>query len=283
MSEQGISATGRKARSGWNDRRRLSSRRVTVVSLAASVLFHVLVVLIYSVSSPDWEFVAVVPVGKAPTTPVEGTRVVRIVEIPPDDPLIDAQEKPDPEPELEPEQEAPTAPAQPSESTAPAIEAVPAGMRASEALRVRSADPRLWRAAEPEAHKLTEEERMQLELAGRLEAWNDSIRALVSAERALTDWTRTGENGERWGISPGKLHLGKLTLPLPFGFGTNPWMQERAARRAFEDADIRNGAAASFMADHWRERVEAIRRRRDREREKARSDSAKADPGGDFL
>lgn len=282
MSKQGIPSTGREARPGPTYRRRLSSRRVVAVSIAASVLFHVLVVLIYSVSSPDWKFIAVVPVGQAPTMPVEGTRVVRIVEFPPDEPLIDAPEEPDPEPEQEQEteQEAPTAPA--SESTTPAIEDVPAGVRASEALRVRSADLRLWRAAAPEAHELTEEERMQLELAGRLEAWNDSVRALVSAERGLTDWTRTGENGERWGISPGKLHLGKLTLPLPFGFGTNGWMRERAARRAFEDADIRNGAAASFMADYWKERVEAIRRRRDREREKARSDSTTAKPGGDF-
>ncbi len=276
MDEQGISATGRNAPSGRYGRRRLSSRRVTAVSLAASALFHVLVVVIYSVSSPDWEFALVVPVGQTPTTPVEGIQVVRIVEVPPEEPLVEVQEEPDPEPEPE----APTAPAQESEAGAPAIEAVPAGVRASEALRVRSADPRLWRAAEPEAHVLTQEERMQLELAGRLEAWNDSVRVLVSAERALTDWTRTGENGDRWGVSPGKLHLGKLTLPLPFGFGTNPWMRQRAARRAFEDADIRNGAAASFMADHWKERVEAIRRRRDREREKARSDSTKTDPGG---
>ncbi len=281
MDEQGISATGRNARSGRNDRRRLSSRRVTVVSLAASALFHVLVVFIYSVSAPDWNFDAFVPVGQVPTTPVEGTRVVRIVEILPDDPVIEAPEEPDRE--TEPEQEIPTAPAEASESTAPAVEDVPAGVRAAEALRVRSADPRLWRAAEPEAHRLTEEERMQLALAGRLEAWNDSVRALVAAEEGLTDRTLTGENGERWGITPGKLHLGKLTLPLPFGFGTNAWMRERAAQRAFEDADIRNGAAASFMAAHWKERVEAIRRRRDREREKARSDSTKANPGADFL
>lgn len=279
MSERGTSTTGRDADSGRSDRRRLSSRRITVVSLAASLLFHVLLVLIYSVSSPNWNFVAVIPVGQAPTTPVEGTRVVRIAEPPLDDPLIEAQEEPDPEPEQQ--QEAPTAPA--PESTSGATEEVPAGVRASEVLRVRSADPRLWRAAAPDAHDLTQEERMQLELAGRLEAWNDSVRALVSAEQALTDWTRTGENGERWGISPGKLHLGKLTLPLPFGFGTNGWMRDRAARRAFEDADIRNGAAASFMANHWKERVEAIRRRRDREREKARSDSTGANPGRDFI
>lgn len=280
MSEQGTSAIGRNAGSGRSDRRRLSSRRITAVSLAASVLFHALVVLMYSVSSPDWEFVAVVPVGQAPSTPIEGTRVVRIVEPPQDDPLIEAPEEPDPEPEEQ--QETPAAPAPESPATK-GVEDVPSGVRASEALRVRSADPRLWRAAAPDAHELTEEERMQLELAGRLEAWNDSVRALVSAEQALTDWTRTGENGERWGISPGKLHLGKLTLPLPFGFGTNGWMRERAAQRAFEDADIRNGAAASFMASHWKERVEAIRRRRDRDREKARSDSSKANPGGDLL
>ena len=160
MDKQGISATGRNARSGRSGRRRLASRRVIAVSLAGSALFHVLLVLLYSVSSPDWDFAVVVPVGETPTTPVEGIQVVRIVEVPPDEPLIEAQEEPDPEPEPE---EAPTAPAPTSESTAPSVEDVPAGVRASEALRVRSADPRLWRAAEPEAHELTEEERMQLE------------------------------------------------------------------------------------------------------------------------
>ncbi|GMR13211.1 MAG: hypothetical protein BMS9Abin29_1414 [Gemmatimonadota bacterium] len=277
MEKQGISATVRDAQLGRNGRRRLASRRVMAVALAGSALFHVLVVILYSVSSPEWDFALLIPVGDTPATPVEGTQVVRIVEVPPDAPLVEVQEEPKPEPAPE---DAPTSPAPPSESTTPSVDDAPNGVKASEALRVRSADPRLWRAAEPEAHELTANERMQLELAGRLEAWNDSVRALVAAEEALTDWTRTGENGERWGVSPGKIHLGKLTLPLPFGFGTNPWMRERAARRAFEDADIRNGAAASFMADYWKERVEAIRRRRDREREKARSDSAEAKPGG---
>ncbi len=172
MDEQGISATDRNARSGRNRRRRHASRRVTVVSYAGSILFHVLLVLLYAMSSPDWDFDVVVPVGRSPTTPVEGTQVVRIVELPPDEPLIEALEEPEEEPEPE---EAPSAPAPTQEPAAPSVEDGPAGVRASEALRVRSADPRLWRAAEPEAHELTEESRMQLELAGRLEAWTPSV------------------------------------------------------------------------------------------------------------
>ena len=244
--------------------------------MGLSLALHLVLLILYSVSSPDSRPGVVPPVGDAPSTPVQGTRIVRLIELPPDDPSIEAPEDPAPEPEPD----APERPAPAVQEPGAPIEPVPVGVRAAWALRVRSVDPRLWRAASPEAHELTDEELMVLELSGRLEAWNDSIRVLVEGENALTDWTRTDENGDRWGFSPGKLHLGKLTLPLPFGFGPNPWQTERAARRAFEDADIRNGAAASLMAEHWKTRIEAIRLRRDRERESERADSTKAKPGG---
>jgi len=266
MIDKGDSAHGRR-----------SSRRVNMVSLAVSVLIHAVVIIAYSVSAREWEFGVVVPVGQVTANPVEGTRVVRIIELPPDDPVVEAPEELEPEPEPE----APTAPTSVTDSQAPVIEDVPPGVRAADVLQILSADPRLWRVSLPEAFELTDEERMQLELAGRLEAWNDSVRALLASEEAWTDWTTTGENGERWGVSPGKLHLGKLTLPLPFGFSGNAWQRERASRRAFEDADIRNGAAASIMADYWEQRVEAIRLRRERERRREQSDSTKTKPGGD--
>ena len=60
----------------------------------------------------------------------------------------------------------------------------------------------------PEAFELTDAEFMQLQLAGRLEEWSDSVALALAAENALTDWTTTDDQGRRWGISPGQLHLG---------------------------------------------------------------------------
>ena len=90
MSEQGTSANGRFTRSGRDGRGRPSSRTRTAVSLALSVLFHVGVILVYSVATPEWDFDLIIPVGETPGTPIEGTRVVRIVELPPDDAVVDA-------------------------------------------------------------------------------------------------------------------------------------------------------------------------------------------------
>ena len=143
----------------------------------------------------------------------------------------------------------------------------PGGRRAADVLRVRSSDTRLWREAMPEAFALTEAERMQLQLAGRLEEWADSVAIAVAAELALTDWTTTDDQGRRWGISPGQLHLGDLTLPLPFYFGGNSWQRDQWRERAWQDQDILNGAAAQNVRSSWRERAEAIRRRQDRNRD----------------
>ena len=107
----------------------------------------------------------------------------------------------------------------------------------------------------------------ELQLAGRLEEWADSVAIAVAAEYALTDWTRTDDQGRRWGISPGQLHLGSLTLPLPFYFSGNSIQREQAARRAWETQDILNGTNAQAVRASWRERAEAIRRRQNRDRD----------------
>jgi hypothetical protein len=142
----------------------------------------------------------------------------------------------------------------------------PGGRRAADVLRVRSSDTRLWREALPEAFELTEAQRMQLELTGKIEEWNDSVAQALAAEIALTDWTTTDSQGRRWGVSPGQLHLGDITLPLPFYFGGNSWQRDQATRRAWEDQDILRGTNDQAVRSSWSDRAEAIRRRRDRDR-----------------
>ena len=76
-------------------------------------------------------------------------------------------------------------------------------------------------------------------------------------------------------MSPGKLHLGDLTLPLPFAFGTPVGKRDEANRRVWEWEEIQRGAAAAAARESWKERAQAIRERRDRERAAARPDTSR--------
>ncbi len=238
-------------------------RRALTVGIGASAAFHVVVIVLYSVVMTQWGPPETVLGVDSPSRSSSDMRVVRVVEIelrdltaePPEE-LPEAEEVrleftdaglPDPDP---------------VELSEP-----PGGRRAADVLRVRSSDTRLWREALPEAFELTEAQRMQLELAGKIEEWTDSVAIALAAEYALTDWTTTDDQGRRWGISPGQLHLGDITLPLPFYFSGNSIQREQAARRAWEDQDILNGTNSQAVRSSWRERAEAIRRRRDRSRD----------------
>jgi len=238
----------------------MEHRRALALGIAASAALHIAVIVLYSVIITEWRPGETLVVVDSPSRGFDDMRVVRVVEIelpdltaePPDDPS-----QPTAEIELEVADIGPPVP------DGGDFDEPPRGRRASDVLRVRSSDARLWREAMPELFELTDAERMQLELAGRLEEWTDSVAEVVAAELALTDWTFTDDEGRRWGISPGQLHLGDLTLPLPFYFSGNSWQRELVSRRAWEDQDILNGADVEAMRSSWRERAEAIRRRRD--------------------
>ncbi|MGH7507334.1 MAG: hypothetical protein ACRELX_16895 [Longimicrobiales bacterium] len=97
----------------------------------------------------------------------------------------------------------------------------PEGAPASIADRLapRSGDPLLWaRPNHPLRPELDLLNNVRARVYGQIDAYNDSIAAFAEAERRATDWTHRDANGDRWGVSPGKIHLGKVTLPLPFGF-----------------------------------------------------------------
>ena len=238
-------------------------RRALAVGIGASAALHIGVIALYSVVITQWSPRETVLAVDSPSRAFSDMRIVRVIEIEPTDLTA--------EPPDDPSQ--PTAEFQPEVADVglPVPDGVdfdepPGRRRASEVLRVRSSDARLWREAMPELFELTDAERMQLQLAGRLEEWTDSVAEVVAAELALTDWTTTDDQGRRWGISPGQLHLGDITLPLPFYFRGNSWQREVASRRAWEDQDILNGANVQALRSSWRERAEAIRRRRDGDR-----------------
>ena len=245
----------------------MAHRRALTVGVLASAALHIGVIVLYSVVITEWSPREAVIAVVSPSRDSDDMRVVQLVEIDPVDLTAEPPDEPfEPTAEFQPE----VADIGPPVPDGVDLGEPPRGRRASEALRVRSSDMRLWRQALPELFELSDAERMQLQLAGRLEEWTDSVAEVVAAELALTDWTTTDDQGRRWGISEGQLHLGDLTLPLPFYFGGNSWQRELASRRAWEDQDILNGANIQALRSSWRERAEAIRSRRDRNRDRDR-------------
>lgn len=140
-------------------------------------------------------------------------------------------------------------------------DARPADARsAADRLAPRLIDPRLWRPVVliPREPTLAD---VQARLDAAMELLSDS--ALAETERAMraVDWTVEDADGGRWGISPGKLHLGKLTLPLPIYFTVPGWDPEQA-----EWYDLEAQVDRTRFLDSFEDRVRAIRERRDRER-----------------
>ncbi len=260
-------------------RREAADRRIRLIALIASTLIHGGLIVAYSFTVHDWSAIFGRVSVEVPAAPaMDGTQLVNIIEIEPPDPSreggVDAELSEEDE-EILPTLlrgvivtgDVPDGP----------LVVFRAAIPAASVFRIRITDPSLWMVARPDLLLLTPEERMQLELMGRLEAWNDSLIAVIAAEAALLDWTKSDGKGGKWGISRGKLHLGSLTIPLPFGFGPNPWQAEQIAARRRREDDILNHVQAQVVRASWKERAEAIRRRKDRERERARARRGGAD------
>ncbi|HSH45951.1 MAG TPA: hypothetical protein VK966_08850, partial [Longimicrobiales bacterium] len=145
-------------------------------------------------------------------------------------------------------------------------------LTAAERLAPRLVDPRLWRPVIlPRTPTFADVQARIAEAVGML---SDS--ALAETERAMaaTDWTVEDDDGGRWGISPGKLHLGKLTLPLPIAFPPAMTPEDIASER--EWYDIQAQAQRAELLESFEERVKAIRERRERERAERKPDSDRA-------
>jgi len=132
--------------------------------------------------------------------------------------------------------------------------------RAIEALRPRLLDPRLRPGNAADLR--TPEEIATARVYARINELNDSILAEIEAGRRATDWTWTDENGRRWGVSPGKLHLGGIEIPLPLTFA--PSAEQRERIREWEE--IQAQAEQGAIDETFDDRVEAIREQRDAER-----------------
>ena len=142
---------------------------------------------------------------------------------------------------------------------------------AAERLRPAHRDPRLWVPLPEEIVGLSEAQQVQFELDLAIAAIVDSMAVLVAAGRRATDWTYTDAQGRRWGVSPGQLHLGGITIPLPFAFSA-PQTAE-VTRRIAQDAEIAGQADRAAAHATLQDRAAEIRRRRDAERTQVRADT----------
>jgi hypothetical protein len=107
-------------------------------------------------------------------------------------------------------------------------------------------------------------------VAGTLKTYNDSVAAELAAAERATDWTVKDKDGKRWGVSPGKLHLGDITIPLPVAFATPPGRRDDVAARNRSYNEIENQAMRAQLKDSFDDRVKAIRERKERERAEKR-------------
>lgn len=148
--------------------------------------------------------------------------------------------------------------------SAPAAAPTPAprvadGRSAADRLAPRLIDARLWRPMilVPREPTLAD---VQARIAAAAELLSDSALADAEAKIRATDWTVKDADGGRWGISPGKLHLGKLTLPLPISYaeGYDPARDEYY--------DLQAQVDRTRFLESFEDRVRKIRERRERER-----------------
>jgi len=142
-------------------------------------------------------------------------------------------------------------------------------------IRPRGTDARLW-AAMPAEPIVTEQPvdataAALAPLYAQLNAFNDSSAAAAAAAARATDWTVDDGSGGKWGVSPGRIHLGKLTLPLPFSFSAPPGRRAELSGRLSGWNAIRRQADQVDTNDSFEDRVKAIRERNAAKRDTSRT------------
>lgn len=259
----------------YTDRRR-AERRLYPTALAAAIAVSALVHLatLFTVSfdgPPMARYVVDTPPEMIDIAPV--MRAYDIVTVDTDVPPIEIQIQ-----ERQLLREAERAVIQAPAATVPAFRP-PTERRPSapvrERLQYRAGSIRdVWRPAPPaEPGELSPQERVHTRIATSLDQYNDSIAADAAARERATDWTVADADGGRWGVSPGKIHLGDITLPLPVNFAPS----EEMSRRMRDFNEIRTQAALVEGREIFDDRVRAIRERLDAERRaKLAADSAAA-------
>jgi hypothetical protein len=148
-------------------------------------------------------------------------------------------------------------------------------------LQYRMGSTEVWRPQAPlPAEELSPDDRVRARVASQLQEYNDSVAAEAAAGARATDWTVKDGNGGKWGVSPGSIHLGNVTLPLPFALSTPPGRREEVAGRLRSWTEIQDQATRVEGRQIFDERVRAIRERAEQERARTGNSTSAPPPTG---
>ncbi len=249
----------------------LGSRRAVWASFGVSAALHLAAIFFYP-GLMNREVEDPVPFLLPSTVvPTSGMSVIQLVEIAAEE---DPERPEDPEELALVETPAVAPPTLSLEGFQGPVLVAP-GPTAAERLRPNLQDERIWAPVAQSRVELSLEQRLDLDMAVRILQYQDSVEAAIAMGAAATDWTYTDADGKRWGISPGAIHLGDITIPLPnFNLGSSDVAGQREVMRVWEA--MQRQAARAVIQDSWKDRAQAIRARRDRER--ARPDTIGSRP-----
>ncbi|HEX6132344.1 MAG TPA: hypothetical protein VFZ24_00085 [Longimicrobiales bacterium] len=135
-------------------------------------------------------------------------------------------------------------------------------------LRYRMTTPQVWRApSEDLAVEMSDEERVHQRIAAQLAEYNDSVAAEAAMRERASDWTVKDADGNRWGVSPGFIHLGSISIPVGDSYlAAAPGRREEFAGRVRTWDEIQIQAARVDANESFKSRVKAIEERKAQER-----------------
>ncbi len=244
-------------------RRRRAARGAWAAAFGISLLVHLLILFVVRFEDFDADAVAAPATRLIAVRPAVGTRVEQI-EVVPGDVLPD-----EPSVVIPPRArfDLPGLPDLPvSRDPLPADARATGASSFEELLRPGERSAELWRRTSPIHTPLDAESAARARLSGRLDAYNDSV-ALAAADAArAVDWTRTDEDGGRWGVSPAGIHLGDITIPVPINFSPGPGKRDEVAGRVRDWGEIQAQGDRMEGKETFEERVKAIRERKEKER-----------------
>ena len=248
-------------------RRRRHDRGVLLGALLVSGLAHAFVFFVLS-----FEIELVPRVSSAPVIPilrvVPAMQAFDLVEVAGDAAPIDVQILE--QDELRPAPVRITPPRTPSRESGERVAVpVPADpMSVRDRLRYRMTTPQVWRPPTEEvAVEETPQDIVAQRIASQLAEYNDSVAAENAAAARALDWTKTDADGNRWGVSPGAIHLGSITIPVGnTQFAVAPGRREEFAGRVRTWNEIQGQAVREEARSTFKDRVKAIEERKAQER-----------------
>ncbi len=147
-------------------------------------------------------------------------------------------------------------------------------------VRPSYADPRLWTPVAPEVTApLTHSAKADSVMAPIYRMIADSMKAAMAAGRDPTDWTfKVG--GQKFGMDQKFIRLGPVSIPtaalafLPLNVTGNPSLIDRDRRLAAMRSEIMEQAARASRDDDFKRAVQALRERKQKERDDERAKKA---------